>query len=124
MRALTIGALVATFSLAYPGSLLAQAAPDAQTPKAVEKANSDHFRKVREVIRVASEKGCASAERVLKARFDVTNAHCSPELLLTSFPPQQRLTFTMEGTPYVVDIPVHGMVRESGTLRVPEAPPK
>ena len=30
----------------------------------------------------------------------------------------------MEGTPYMVGIPVDGMVRESGTLRVLESPPK
>jgi hypothetical protein len=121
MRTLTIGALVATFGLAYAALPLAQVALDAQAPKAVEKANPAHFRKVSEVIRVASEKGCASAPRVLKAQFDVTDAHCSPDLLLTSLPPQQRLTFTMEGTPYIVDIPVYRIVRANGTLRALEA---
>ena len=65
MRTLTIGAVVASFALAYAALPRAQVALDAQAPKAVEKANPDHLRKVSKVIRVASEKGCASAPRVL-----------------------------------------------------------
>ena len=121
MRSPTI--LVVTFGLAYAASPLAQVTLDAQTLKVVEKTNPDHFRKVSEVIRVASEKGCASAAKTLQAQFDVTDAHCSPNLLLTSLPPKQRLTFTMEGTPYIVNLPVHG-VGASGTSLAPQTPPK
>jgi hypothetical protein len=123
MHTPTSGVLIAAFGLAYAASPLAQVTLDAQALEAIEKANPDHFRKVSEVVRVASEKGCASAAKVLKAQFDVTDAYCSPYLLLTSLPPKQRLTFTMEGTPYIVNIPVY-RVGASGTSRAPQAAPK
>jgi hypothetical protein len=123
MRTLAIGALIAAFGLGCAASPVAQVTLDAQALEAVEEAHPDHFRKLSEVVRVASEEGCASAAKVLKAQFHVTDAYCSPNLLLTSLPPKQRLTFTMENTPYIVNIPVY-TVGASGTSRAPQATPK
>jgi hypothetical protein len=123
MRTPAIRALVATFGLAYAASALAQVTQDVQALETVGKADPSHFRRVSEAIRVASEMGCASAAKVLKARFDVTDAHCSPNLLLTSLPPKQRLTFTMEGTPYIVDIQVY-RVGASGPSPARQPTPK
>lgn len=123
MRTPAIGALIAAFGLGCAASPVAQVTLDAQALEAVEKANPDRFRRVSEVVRVASEEGCESAAKVLKAQFDVRDAYCAPNLLLTSLPPKQRLTFTMEGTPYIVNVPVY-TVGASGTSRAPQAAPK
>jgi len=84
------------------GPALAQVTLNATSLDALEHANPDEFRKVSEIYRLASEEGCASAARTLKARFDVGDARCEPNLLMTSDPPKQRLTFTLEGTTYVI----------------------
>lgn len=123
MRTPAVGALIAAFGLGCAAPPVAQMALDAQALGAIENANPDDFRKLSEVVRVGSEEGCASAAKVLRARFAVTDAYCTPNLLMTSLPPKQRLTFTLEGTPYMFNIPVR-TVGASGTPRTPQAAPK
>jgi len=94
--------MFAVTALIVAAPTLAQVTINATTLDALEQAKPDEFRKVSAIYRIASEDGCASAARTLKARFDVGDARCEPNLLMTSDPPKQRLTFTLEGTTYVI----------------------
>ena len=106
MRIPTAGALGAMVCLANAASALVQETPDAGASQAAEESSPDRLSRVSEAIRVARGNGCASAPQALKAQFDVSDAYCAPELLLTSYPPKQRLAFTMDGRRYIVDMQV------------------
>ena len=88
-------------------------------------SSSDQFRKVDEIVGIASENGCASAVAILRARYatSVSNAYCQPEILKTSLPAKQLLTITLEGTPYSIYVVAHP-ARRPGAPRTPEALPK
>jgi hypothetical protein len=103
---------LAITALFVAGPTLAQVTLNATALDALEQAKPDEFRKVSAIYRIASDEGCASAARTLKARFDVTDARCEPNLLMTSDPPKQRLTFTLEGTPYVIFVRTRGMKKD------------
>jgi len=107
MRAFMIAAFGSMVTFGLTGTALAQVVLDASTFDALEEQNPDHYGKVEEALRAWSEEGCISAARALRTQFDVKNAHCEPALLRTSYPPKQRLTFTLDGRPYVVFVAVH-----------------
>ena len=102
----------AVTALFVAGPALAQVTVNATALDALEQAQPDEFRKVSAIYRIASEEGCAGAATALKVRFDVTDARCEPNLLLTSDPPKQRLTFTLEGTQYVIFVRTGGLARQ------------
>ena len=106
MRMFMFAALGGSVVLGVAAPSLAQVTLNASTLAAVEQPDSDHVRKVREVLRVATQEGCLSAAKALKAKLDVADARCDPGLLRTSYPPKQRLTFTLDGTPYVMFLTV------------------
>ena len=91
-------------------------------PSLAQDANADHYRKVDEVVQIASEVGCASAVAVLHTRYNVRNARCVPELLKTSLPAKVLLTFTLEGRPY--HLYVTRSAGRRGEARSKEAVPK
>jgi len=103
MRSLATAAVVGTVALMLARPALSQVILNTTALAMLEQTNPDHFRKVDEIIRIASEQGCATAVEALKAKFDVANAYCDPpEVLRTSNPPKRRLTFTLGGTAYVL----------------------
>lgn len=112
MGALATAILLAAVSLAHAEASLAQ------------DRSPDHYRKVDEIVQIASERGCESAVAVLRARYaiSVTNAQCVPELLWTSLPAKYLLTFTLEGKPYRIHVTASPAGRR-GQARTPEAAP-
>lgn len=113
-----MGALAIAFLLGAVGLALAG-------PSHAQDANADHYRKVDEIAGIASEHGCASTIAILRARYavSVTNARCQPEILKTSLPAKQLLTFSFEGRPYTFYVPVNA-VRRRGEPRAQDAAPK
>lgn len=108
MRALATALVLSSASLVYSGPCLAQTSPD-------------HYRKVDEIMGIAQENGCASAVAILRARYaiSVANAQCQPEILKTSLPAKQLLTFSLEGRPYSIYVPVNA-ARRRGEARTPD----
>lgn len=109
MRALATALVLSAAALVYAGPSPAQTSPD-------------HYRKVDEIVGIAQENGCESAVKILRARYaiSVTNAQCSPEIIKTSLPAKQLLTFSLEGTSHGIYVPV-APARRRGEARTPDA---
>jgi hypothetical protein len=108
MRALATALVLSAAHLVYAGPSLAQTSPD-------------HYRKVDEITGIAQENGCVSAVAILRARYaiSVANAQCQPEILKTSVPATQLLTFSLDGSPYSISVPVNA-ARRRGEARTPD----
>ena len=107
MRLFAITALVGTLTLITADWTLAQVTLDARALKVLETTNPEYFRRANEIMRVASEQGCASAATVAKTRFGATDAQCdSPAVVRTSDPPRARLMFSLGGTAYIYFLPM------------------
>jgi hypothetical protein len=72
--------------------------------EALSKDNPEHYRKVLEIIQVAEKVSCESLPQVLHTKFNVYDATCRPQLLLTSFPPKRRLAFRLDDSWFVVNV--------------------
>jgi hypothetical protein len=113
MRAPVVVVLLGILAAVHAGpAVAARVTLDARTLDLLEREDPARFRKVSEIIRLASEHGCASAPTILKAKFDVAYARCETLLFMTSNPPQRRLTFKLENTVYDANVTVRSVAGE------------
>jgi hypothetical protein len=73
--------------------------------EALERERPEHYRKLQEVVRTAQVETCETLPKILKTRLDVDSAQCSSYQLLTSLPPKRRLTLSLEGITYAMNVP-------------------
>ena len=69
--------------------------------EAVKKDQPDHYRRITEILKVASDLPCQEGEfgRVVEAKYEARDGRCS-FAVMTSYPPKRRLSFTLGDTRY------------------------
>ena len=99
-----IAAIVIASLVAVPAMAGGPAFLDLTSPGALERLQQErpkHYAAVMEVLRVAQSVHCQEpALQTLKARYDVSKVDCQ-FLVMTSFPAKRRVSFEVEGAPYV-----------------------
>lgn len=117
MRIVSIAVLSAIIATASAAGNMSQPI-DLNQPGALEKLQTErpeHFRAISEVLRVVERVPCGNLEvRSLEARFDSGDMACH-FTLMTSYPPKRRLSFSLEGTSYVVVV----TLKDTGERTVP-----
>jgi hypothetical protein len=67
----------------------------------LQESNPEHYSKVLEVRRVASQPSCVEDLKVLRARLDLDDATCAAMTTLTSYPPKRNVSVTIDGVRYM-----------------------
>jgi hypothetical protein len=85
-----------------PAKLVYLDRPGALEALAVE--NPAHYRQAVEVLRVAETLPCKPMPKLSAAKFRA--ADCQATLLMTSFPPKRRVSFTLDDTDYIAVVTI------------------
>ena len=80
---------------------------------ALASANPDHHRRAVEIIRVAQTMPCGKRLLMVAAKHDGRITNCDAALILTSYPAQRDLAFTLDDTPYLMRIT---MIADAGPM--------
>lgn len=69
--------------------------------EAVERDQPGHYRRITEILSVASEMPCHTEQfgRVVEAKYEARDGRCGL-MLMTSYPAKRLLTFTLDATRY------------------------
>lgn len=72
---------------------------------AVERANPEHYRRITEILNLATEMPCHEEKfsRELAVKYEATSGGCGL-VLMTSYPPKRQLSFTLGETIYMVNV--------------------
>ena len=102
MRSILVAALAAFLAPAFaagPAKFVDLDRPGALDSLAAE--NPNHHRRALDLIRVAEKLPCKlGPPRTLEAKADGEKFSCTPTILMTSFPPKRRVSFTLDDTRY------------------------
>jgi hypothetical protein len=91
--------LIALVALLFAGSALAI---DLDQPGAMQRLARDnpaHYAKVEQILSEAPHRPYSTMARWIRTEFNATDVDAS-HLLKTSYPPQARLSFALDGTQY------------------------
>ena len=75
--------------------------------EAIQRTNPDHFRRITAILAAAQVLPCANERfaHVIEAAYDARNGRCQLQLL-TSYPAQRTLSFSLDQTNYVATVRV------------------
>ena len=103
MRVLFTGALLLLWiAVAVASDVPLGRAVDLNAPGALEtlqRANPTHYEKVRKILEGVLQRSDADVPRWMQANFDARDVRYLP-IVLTSHPPQRRLSFALDATRY------------------------
>lgn len=106
MRALAAAILVAVCAAA-PAQTAPSRSIDLDRPgllEALERENPRHYLKIVQIRQLASRMPCTDQfRRTLAVKFEAADARCTL-LVLTSYPPQRRLSFELDATRYTTKV--------------------
>ena len=98
---------VALFGLGSVGSVVADQAVDLRDGGALERLRVDnpaHYAAIRQILAGLAEQPERAEGDWLQATFDAREVELSRLLLKTSYPPRQRLSFTLDTTRYTLHV--------------------
>jgi len=71
---------------------------------AIRRDDPARYRKIAQAIDAAQVTSCEELPHMMKTKLDILDTRCSPYMLLTSFTPKSRVTFTIEDTEYSLNV--------------------